>query len=233
MVLFFVVFLKRFFFLLSGLLCGAPQHDVDASSNWWGTTDLLAINQSIYDFKRDFNLGVVTFTPILESPNPAAPTSIFNITASARDGGSISSAETVSVCYGNSRTFNVTANTGYHIVDVTVNGSSVGAVSSYTFSNVNADYSITATFVVTTTPTPTPTPTATPTSTATPTTQSSTNPTQTPTTTPTPSTTTSPTPAIPEFPTIILLPLLVLGVMFVLVFARKATKANYPPSFII
>jgi parallel beta-helix repeat protein len=46
--------------------------DVDASNNWWGTTDTQAINQTIYDFKDDFTLGVVTFVPFLTAPNPEA-----------------------------------------------------------------------------------------------------------------------------------------------------------------
>ena len=46
--------------------------NVDAVDNWWGTTDQQAINQSIHDFKNDFNLGTVTFIPFLTSPNPEA-----------------------------------------------------------------------------------------------------------------------------------------------------------------
>ncbi len=38
--------------------------DVDATYNWWGTTDTESINQSI--------LGIVTFTPFLNEPNPEA-----------------------------------------------------------------------------------------------------------------------------------------------------------------
>ena len=38
--------------------------DVDATYNWWGTTDTQLISQSI--------LGVVTFTPFLNKPNPEA-----------------------------------------------------------------------------------------------------------------------------------------------------------------
>jgi parallel beta-helix repeat protein len=42
--------------------------DIDASYNWWGTTDTQAINQTIYDFKNDFNLANVTFIPFLTAP---------------------------------------------------------------------------------------------------------------------------------------------------------------------
>ena len=44
--------------------------NIDAIYNWWGTTDASAINQSIYDFKKDFYLGTVNFTPFLTEPNP-------------------------------------------------------------------------------------------------------------------------------------------------------------------
>lgn len=46
------------------------SNDIDATYNWWGTTDVSAINQSIYDFKNDFYLGTVNFTPFLTEPNP-------------------------------------------------------------------------------------------------------------------------------------------------------------------
>jgi hypothetical protein len=44
----------------------------NAAYNWWGTTDTQAINQTIYDFKNDFNLGTVTFVPFLTEPNSQA-----------------------------------------------------------------------------------------------------------------------------------------------------------------
>jgi len=47
--------------------------DVDATGNYWGTTDSQAISNSIYDSKNDFNLGTVTFSPFLNSPNSNAP----------------------------------------------------------------------------------------------------------------------------------------------------------------
>ncbi len=42
--------------------------DLDATCNWWGTTDQSLINQSIFDNKRDFNLGKVNFVPYLTEP---------------------------------------------------------------------------------------------------------------------------------------------------------------------
>jgi len=47
-------------------------NDVDATNNWWGTTDKQAIAQKIYDNKNDFNLGNVIFEPFLTEPNTAA-----------------------------------------------------------------------------------------------------------------------------------------------------------------
>jgi hypothetical protein len=47
--------------------------NLDASYNWWGTTDVSAISQTIVDYKDDYNLGNVTFIPFLDAPNPQAP----------------------------------------------------------------------------------------------------------------------------------------------------------------
>lgn len=46
--------------------------NVDASENWWGTTDAQAINQTMRDNKVQSNLGVVNFLPLLTAPNPQA-----------------------------------------------------------------------------------------------------------------------------------------------------------------
>lgn len=47
--------------------------NVDATNNWWGTTDNNTISQKIYDYKNDFTLGKVNFVPFLSAPNPDAP----------------------------------------------------------------------------------------------------------------------------------------------------------------
>jgi hypothetical protein len=69
-----------------------------------------------------------------------------SITATAAAGGSISPSATTTVNYGSNRVFTITPETGYRIVDVRVDGASVGAVGTYEFSNVTADHTIAATF---------------------------------------------------------------------------------------
>ena len=71
----------------------------------------------------------------------------YTITASAGKGGSISPTGGTSVLETTSKTFTITANAGYKIGGVTVNGTSVGAVATYTFSNISAGHTISASFV--------------------------------------------------------------------------------------
>ena len=70
----------------------------------------------------------------------------YTITASAGTGGSIAPSGTLTVPYGNTHTFDIAPNTGYHITGVFVDGVAVGAVSSYTFTNVTANHKIAAFF---------------------------------------------------------------------------------------
>ncbi|MBC7534280.1 MAG: lamin tail domain-containing protein, partial [Ferruginibacter sp.] len=72
------------------------------------------------------------------------------ITASAGANGSISPAGPTDACAGGSQSYTITPNACYSIADVLVDGSSVGAVGSYTFTNVSASHTISATFVLST-----------------------------------------------------------------------------------
>ena len=74
----------------------------------------------------------------------------YTITATAGEGGSITPNGDVSVKEGASQTFAITANNGYEIADVLVDGSSVGAVETYTFDEVKANHTISASFSKTT-----------------------------------------------------------------------------------
>jgi len=72
----------------------------------------------------------------------------YTITATAGANGNIAPSGAVSVACGASQTFNITADACYDIGDVVVDGSPVGAVASYTFTNVTANHTISATFAI-------------------------------------------------------------------------------------
>ncbi len=234
--------------------------NVDATLNWWGTTDSEKISQRIYDSEQNFNLGTVTFVPYLAAPNIHCPTFV---NASAALGGSVIPSGIIRLNFGDSQTFNLIANTGYHVADVLINGTSIGAVNTYTLQNVTGATTFSASFALNPTPTPSPAPTVTPTiaptqtvtpiqtatpiqtiipiETATPTPTAAITPeltpaqtaSQSPTNTPTMAPTQTaaeaitPSPSVPEFPAVIVLPLLAVATLGILVFAkRKTAKAN-------
>ena len=70
----------------------------------------------------------------------------YQITATAEEGGSIDPAGEVTVESGKNQTFTITADNGYNIKDVKVDGLSIGKVNSYEFENVNADHTIAVEF---------------------------------------------------------------------------------------
>jgi sugar lactone lactonase YvrE len=70
----------------------------------------------------------------------------YSVTATAGANGSISGPAAVN--YGDSANYSITPATGYHAVDVLVDGASVGAVSSYSFASVTANHTISASFAI-------------------------------------------------------------------------------------
>ncbi len=74
------------------------------------------------------------------------PSSTLTITSSAGAGGSISPSGAKIVNYGSNQTYIITSSDNYVVSDVIVDGSSVGAVNSYTFTNVTGNHTINAIF---------------------------------------------------------------------------------------
>ena len=79
------------------------------------------------------------------SSGGSSTTTRYTITVTQATGGKITPS-TTNVTKGSNKTFTITANEGYKIADVLVDGKSVGAVSNYTFENVKARHTITAKF---------------------------------------------------------------------------------------
>lgn len=76
--------------------------------------------------------------------NPSAP--FFNIIATAGLHGTISSMGTTTIQQGNNQTYTITPDAGYDITSLTVDGVATTTSSTFTFSNINADHTIDATF---------------------------------------------------------------------------------------
>jgi hypothetical protein len=122
------------------------------------------------------------------------------ISASSDDYSTVNPSGNVNVIYGDNQTFTYSADSGYSISRVLVDGSPVAITGSYTFTNIQAPQSITissaqtpiATAMPTPSPTSTPTPIPTPTISSTPTLTNTI--TQSPSPVPSPSSTPSPSP---------------------------------------
>jgi hypothetical protein len=72
----------------------------------------------------------------------------FTITTSAGSGGTISPSGSVQIAAGESQTFTITPSNGYQVNSILVDGTHMGTLSTYTFSNVRANHSISASFAL-------------------------------------------------------------------------------------
>ena len=96
--------------------------------------------------------GTYTFSSVSANHTISASFAVssYNITASSGSNGSISPAGTASVSAGGSQTYTMVPSSGYHVNNVTVDGASVGAVTTYTFSSVSANHTISVSFAINT-----------------------------------------------------------------------------------
>ena len=93
-----------------------------------------------------------TFSNVTANHNIAASfktasTASYTISATAYANGSISPSGTTTVAAGGSKIYTITpGSAGYQVSAVSVDGVSVGAVKSYTFSNVTSNHTISVSF---------------------------------------------------------------------------------------
>ncbi len=117
-----------------------------ALANATSFTDTTVAAGATYDYQ------VIAYNAAGDSlpSNTATITALnyFNIAVSTGAGGSISPAgPNVAVAEGADQIFNITPNAGYHVVDVVVDGVSLGALGAYNFAAVNADHTIAVSFL--------------------------------------------------------------------------------------
>ena len=104
----------------------------------------------------------MNYLPYVKGGNPIWNNSpdlpSYTVTAGKSDGGKIK-IQKEKVAFGGSSNFTVTTEKGYTLKDVTLNGKSLGAITSYDLTNIRQDYKVSAVFVKEgEEPTPTPDP---------------------------------------------------------------------------
>jgi uncharacterized repeat protein (TIGR02543 family) len=119
------------------------QHRIDSLTGLTGSYRYYRMYGTARNLTYGYSLWETRFYS--DTTQPVA----YTITASTGANGTISPSGTVSVNAGANQTFIITPNSGYVVDVVTIDGASVGAVPSYTFSNVIANHTINATFKAT------------------------------------------------------------------------------------
>ena len=146
-----LAFLMLAAFLLSGFLIRAQATNPTPTNYIYDGNQLIEIDfsdGSSLIFNYDANGNLISKTP-------GNQTQLYTITSSAGSGGNIwpSEPQGFQVASGTSHTFTITPDDGgWCISSVTVDGGSVGAIESYTFTNVAANHTISAAFTTCTYP---------------------------------------------------------------------------------
>jgi len=108
--------------------------------------EVISGNINIVNHTFTMPAGPVTVKAIFDRNSSGISYDYYILSALAGEGGSISPSGNTIVREGLSRTFTITADSGYRIADVRVDGVSVGAMESYTFANVQSNHTIEAVF---------------------------------------------------------------------------------------
>jgi hypothetical protein len=138
-----------------GLISPSGTQTVDAGTN---TTFTITPNTGFHivdvlvDLASQGPITTFTFNNVVANHTISAvfAPDTFTLAPTAGPNGSISPPTTQTVNFGTNTTFTITPNVGYHVVDVLVDTISQGAITSFTFTNVQANHTISATFSINT-----------------------------------------------------------------------------------
>ena len=106
-------------------------------------TTLPLTQNTIYWVRR---VGTSACNDITEAATINVTLTKYTITATSGENGTITPSGVTEYDCNATSTYTITPNEGYEITDVLVDGISVGAVDSYTFSSLNSDHTISVTF---------------------------------------------------------------------------------------
>ena len=119
------------------------------SYTWSSLADATTYYFALSAYDTNGVVSVLSNEMSFTTPAAPPPAPLFAISASAGTGGTITPAGIVAVSHGLSQSFSIVPTAGYSIARVTVDGASMGALNSYTFTNVTANHTIQASFAAT------------------------------------------------------------------------------------
>ena len=131
-----------------GNITGTSPQTVNHGDSGTTVTAVPATHYHFFNWSDGVMTALRTDTNVTHNISVTANFAIdtYTITTSPGPNGTITPANPA-VGYGASQTFSITPNTGYHTVDVIVDSTNhLGAVTSYTFNNVTATHTISASF---------------------------------------------------------------------------------------
>lgn len=108
----------------------------------------LAPGSQMIDAGQNVGLPYMGSAPDLGAFETGTGPWIYTVITSAGAGGTISPSGYVSVNSGDSAVFTINPSTGYHILNVLVDGTPMGALTTYTFTSVGSSHTISATFQI-------------------------------------------------------------------------------------
>jgi uncharacterized protein (TIGR02145 family) len=131
-----------------GTITGTSPQTVNSGSSGTAVTAIPDTGYYFVSWSDDVLTAERTDTNITSNLSLTATFAInsYTLTSSAGAHGTITPTDTVN--YGSNKTFTITPDTGYLISDVLVDDVSVGTDSTYTFTNVTANHTISATFAI-------------------------------------------------------------------------------------
>lgn len=122
---------------------GPYEFSIDNGGSWQTSGSYTVLAANTYQVRvKDASGCISPASPVVVGTSPI----VYTINATAGSNGSISPAGVSNVDCGTNLSYTITPLSCYQITDVLVDGGSVGAVSSYTFSNVTTNHTISASF---------------------------------------------------------------------------------------
>src|SRR3989339_80138 len=134
----------------NGTITGTTSQTVNSGSSGSAVTAVPSTGYHFTSWSDASTSNPRTDTNVIANKSVSASFAIntYTITATTGSNGTVTPTGTTTKNYGTSQSYTITPATGYHILNVLVDGVSQGTTNTYIFTNIVAGHSISATFAI-------------------------------------------------------------------------------------